>query len=185
MEKNEKRNEKTLTKALPTLLIAACMVIFYAARDNLTEVIETEVGIFLWPLLHTDLEHLLGNLIAYLILSVPIILFLPFYVQLFTFILCSILGVSAHTLSYLAGYKYAQRVEGVSATVFGAFVVAAYALHSYESYNSQNMKLICGAVTPILLILILFFALITDASVATISQPAHIGGVLGGVILSL
>ena len=103
---------------------------------------------------YIDLEYLLGNLVTYLILSVPIILFLPFYVQFFTFLLCSLFGISALTLVYLACCNYTGCVEGVKG-VFGAFTIAAYALSSYNLYKSRDMKLGCGSLMPILLIIFL------------------------------
>ena len=118
--------KEKLIRALPTLLITAVIITCYAARDSLTKIIDTNAGI------------LFGNLIPYLILSVPIILFLPFYVQLLTFILCSLLGFSAHMLIYLAGYKYAERVEGVSATVFGTFISCVFKALSLNKIISES-----------------------------------------------
>ena len=121
--------------------------------------------------------------VAYVTLSIPIIIFLPIWTQPAMFVICSTIGITAHTIMYHAGYSYSEHVEGSSSVVYGEFIVAAHAFVNGPHCNHKNGHIICGVMVPALLIFIATITLIATASADNVSQPAHVGGVAGGIVV--
>ena len=115
-------------RSIPTICFTLLITIGFVSRETLERNVCDKLVVVCSPFLHTDLDHLLPNLVAYLTLSIPIILLLPIWTQPLMFVVCSFIGHLAHTIMHTHEYDYNKHVEGSSSVVYGAFFVSAYAL---------------------------------------------------------
>ena len=185
---NSITKKMSLKSFVPTVVILITIVTCYYARlynfGNFNELIDTVPRSLMSPFLHTDQEHLSQNVIAYALLSIPIICILPWIIQPATFILCSITGIITHNYN-----NPGVALEGVSATPCGLMIVSPYGIYVFAVKSNPQCKslytflfILCCL---IVLVVILYFFLKPDLENDYISDAAHLGGVIGGVIVSL